>query len=139
MHVIICNDFPSLLPQFRLKKQIPLKTKPVEGRVEVLSVWMDKTRKGIYFKWLVANRLGKIAHLILANRDTSKQRLLVEPLVGTDWNPREPLQAYLEAGLHSSFADYPRRNKWFSSSISPTPFDLDVKDVIEYLESQVEN
>jgi len=128
----------SLLPQFRVRKRVPLKTKPIVGQVESLSVWLKKTEKGIYFKWLVANRLGKIAHQILAKRDTGKNRSVLDPLTGTDWNPQAPLQTYLESGLHGSFADYPRGKKWFSTP-APTPLDLDMKEAIDYLESQVES
>ena len=52
--------------------------------------------------------------------------------------PPESVQHYLKAGLDESFVDYPlpplplmRRQA--------TPFDLDVEQAIEYLESQMED
>lgn len=128
----------SLLPKFKIIERVRLKTKPKLGQVENLTVWLKKTERGIYFKWLIANRLGKIANQILTNRSTGKQRSFFDPLTGPDWTPDASVQSYLEAGLHGSFADYPQKNSFFSTP-EPTPMDHDVNDVVQYLESQVEN
>jgi hypothetical protein len=128
----------SMLPQFKVRKRVPLKTKPVVGQVESFSNWIKKTEHGVYFKWLIANRLGKIANQILANRSTGKPRSFYDPLTGPDWSPDSGIQIYLESGLHGSFADYPQKNGFFSHP-PQTPLDHDLKEVIQYLESQVEN
>jgi hypothetical protein len=128
----------SLLPKFKIKERFRLKKKPVIGQVENLSAWLKKAERGVYFKWLIANRLGKIANQILANRSTDKPRSFFDLLSGPDWTPNTPVQSYLETGLHGSFADYPQKSKLFSTP-TPTPMDHDVNDVIQYLESQVEN
>ena len=128
----------SVWPQFKVLKRTSLKSKPVAGQVESLAIWMKKTNQGVYFKWLIANRLGKIANQILVNRSVGRQRSFFDPLIGPDWTPDAHIQAYLESGLHGSFADYPQKNKFFSTP-SRTPLDHELKDVIQYLESQVEN
>jgi hypothetical protein len=128
----------SLLPQFKVREKLRLKTKPVVGQVERLAIQISKTKRGIYFKWLIANRLGKIAHQILANRSTGKPRSYFDPLTGPDWTPDSPIQSYLALGLHGSFADYPQKSRLFSAAIQ-TPLDHDLKEVVQYLESQVEN
>ena len=128
----------SLLPKVRLVERQTLKTKPIVGKVENLSLWIKKTRRGTYFKWLVANRLGKIAHQILAQRMSGKPRSFFDPLTGPDWMPDAAVQSYLEAGLHGSFADYPQKKKYFSQPVS-TPMDHDMSEVIKYLESQIDN
>jgi hypothetical protein len=128
----------SLASPSRTRARMPLKTKPIVGKVESLSVWMKKSERGTYFKWLVANRLGKIAYAILSQRETGKQRSFFDPLTGSDWNPNVDVHSYLEAGLHGSFTNYPRSNKLFSRS-APTPLDLDVKEAVEFLESQIGN
>ena len=128
----------SLLPKFKVKERFRLKKKPVVGQVEGLSMWLKKTERGTYFKWLIANRLGKIANQILENRSTGKERSFFDPLTGPDWTPDSQVQSYLEAGLHGSFADYPRKNRIFSQPVQ-TPMDHDISDVIQYLESQLEN
>lgn len=128
----------SLLPKFKVKERFRLKKKPVVGQVENLAVWLKKTERGTYFKWLIANRLGKIANQILANRSMGRQRSFFDPLIGPDWTPDSNVQSYLEAGLHGSFADYPQTGRFFSSKIR-TPMDHDIDDVVQYLESQVEN
>ena len=128
----------SLLPKFTIRERFRLKKKPVVGQVESLTVWLKKTERGTYFKWLIANRLGKIANQILANRSTRKQRSFFDPLTGPDWMPDPRVQSYLEAGLQGSFADYPQKGRFFSRRVQ-TPMDHDINDVVQYLESQVEN
>ena len=90
------------------------------GNVETLSMWMQKSPKGIYYKWLVANRLGKIAHRLLERRATRNNRLASDRLAGPGWMPDPRIQAYLEAGLLGSFADYPAGNNPLARS-TPTP------------------
>jgi len=129
----------SLRPIGRIRERVRLKTRPVVGQVESLTVWLKRTERGIYFKWLIANRLGKIAHEILAQRMGGKPRSFFDPLTGPDWTPDAGVQQYLEIGLKGSFADYPQeRNRWFSKP-APTPLDHDVNDVVQYLESQIAN
>lgn len=125
----------SLLPGIRFTGRTRLPLRPTRGGVENLSLWVKKSRRGTYFKWLVANRLGRIAHEILENRLAGKKRSFFDPLTGPDWTPAPGAQAYLEAGLQGSFADYPRGNPYFRQT-KPTPLDHDVKAVIEYLETQ---
>lgn len=126
----------SLRSSGRVRGSIRLPSRPTIGQVEKLSHWVKRTDRGVYFKWLVANRLGRVAHEILsqglAGRTT---RSYFDPLTGPDWAPDPSVQQYLEAGLKGSFADYPQK-RWFFSKSVPTPLDHDVKDVLEYLESQ---
>ena len=116
------------------------RTKPAHirsrGNVEALARWMDRSKKGTYFKWLVANRLGRIAHQILENRSAGKKRSFFDPLTGLGWTADAAIQAYLESGLQGSFADYPRSN--YFSKPAQTPLDQNTADVIAFLESQVE-
>jgi len=128
----------SLMPRVKVAERIRLKKKPIVGQVESLAGWMQKTKRGTYFKWLIANRLGKIANQILANRSTGKQRSFFDPLTGPDWTPDSQVQSYLESGLHGSFADYPQKTRFFSTP-EPTPLDHDLNDVVQFLESQVED
>jgi hypothetical protein len=126
----------SLLPKVRVSERELIKTKPVVGQVENLSMWMKKSERGVYFKWLVANRLGKIAWQILALRETGKQRSVFDPLTSPDWTPDPAVRAYLESGLQRSFADFPQSRNPFVKS-EPTALDHDVNATIEFLESQV--
>ncbi|HEX6036372.1 MAG TPA: hypothetical protein VFY83_18170 [Anaerolineales bacterium] len=122
-------------PNFRPRTIV--KTKPPQGQVEHFAVWIQRAEKGIYFKWLVANRLGRLAYQILLHRESGRPRSVFAPLLGADWEPRKELQQYLETGLHGSFADFPHAKKL--SKPQHTPLDLDVVEAVEFLESQVEN
>jgi hypothetical protein len=125
----------SLRSTGRIRERVRLKSRPVVGQVENLSAWVRRTDRGIYFKWLIANRLGKVAHEILLQRLGGRTRSYFDPLTGPDWTPDSSVQQYIEAGLKGSFADYPQKRRPFSKP-APTPLDHDVKDVLEYLESQ---
>jgi hypothetical protein len=128
----------SLIPQTTFRRNIEAKRKPPLGQVEELAASLGKAERGIYFKWLIANRLGKLAYQILLQRESGRPRSIFAPLVGMDWKPGKELQTYLETGLHGSFADYPHTNRPFSKP-QKTPLDLDVAEAVEFLESQVES
>jgi hypothetical protein len=128
----------SLLPHLRLKRKNAAKTIPRLGQVEELSMWLHRLPGGTYYKWLVANRLGKLAYQILLHRENGRPRSVFTPLVSPDWSPSRELQTYLEIGLHGSFADFPHAPFRF---VTPpkTPLDHEVRDAVEFLESQLES
>jgi len=128
----------SLAPQPKFRSRNESKVKPQQGQVEGLAIWLRRAESGIYFKWLIANRLGKLAYQILVHRESGKPRSVFAPLVGTDWEPSKELQKYLETGLHGSFADFPNTGRRFSPP-QRTPLDLDVAEAVEFLEPQVDN
>ena len=128
----------SLRPTGRIGERIRLKSRPVIGQVEGLSVWVKRTGRGTYFKWLIANRRGKIAHEILLQRMGGGKRSFFDPLTGPDWTPDASVQGYLETGLSGSFADYPQR-RWLFSKPVPTPLDHDMGEVLDFLELQAGN
>lgn len=128
----------SLVPQDQFRRQPQVKPKPKVGQVEGLAISLRKAERGIYFKWLVANRLGKLAYQLLLHRESGRPRSVFAPLVGNDWEPSKDLQTYLETGLHGSFADFPNVKRPLGA-LPKTPLDLDVTQAVEFLESQVEN
>jgi hypothetical protein len=83
----------------------------------------------------VAHRLGQLALETIRQRHGEQASLSDAEREGRDWRPSPEIQAYLEAGLNRSFADYPRR-AWSASSAG-TPFDQDVQSVVDFLESQI--
>jgi hypothetical protein len=106
--------------------------------VENLAMNLRRAEQGTYFKWVVANRLGKLAYHILLQRESGKPRTVFAPLLGADWEPSKDLQNYLEAGLHGSFADFPAVSR-LSRAHQKTPLDVNVVEAVEFLESKVEN
>jgi hypothetical protein len=128
----------SLIPQPRFRRSSGAKRKPQLGQVEDLVVSLGKAEQGIYFKWLVANRLGKLAHQILLHRESGHPRSVFAPLSGVDWEPSKELQDYLETGLHGSFADFPNANRRLGTA-PKTPLEFEIVEAVEFLESQVEN
>jgi len=117
----------------------PLEEKEVRtshGNIEELALVLEKTRDGIYNKWKVANRLGRLARDLLIQRGDRESEKVVGPLTGRDWQPSEPVRAYLEVGLNGSFADYPNP-RWRFSRPQPTPLDLEAGEAVEFLETQI--
>jgi hypothetical protein len=106
--------------------------------VEQLAVEMGRAETGRYFKWIVANRLGRLAYQILLHRESGRPSTRFEPLVGEDWQPSSELQSYLEVGLRGSFADYPNPKNPLAAP-ARTPLDHNIAEAVEFLESQVEN
>lgn len=129
--------FSALPPLKPIRREEP-KARPRHGQVEDLAIWLKRANSGVYFKWLVANRLGKIAYQILLHRESGRPRSVFNPLVGEDWEPSRELQDYLETGLHGSFSDF-SSPKGLLATQPRTPLDYDVREAVEFLESQVEN
>ena len=124
LFVIVALNF---IPEAQPSKPKERMRKPPEGQVEALAVWIHKARKGNYFKWQLANRLGRIA---LGLNEIPEQQARAG-------SKTEAVEKYLDAGLNHSFVDFPAPRNRFQHP-APTPLDLDPKDAVEYLESQME-
>ena len=111
--------------------------RPAKGEVESLAEWMARAPRGLYFKWLIAQRLGKLARGLTSFNARQARPSAWEPVAGPGWNPPREVASYLEAGINGSFADYPRPRFPFQRS-APTPLDLDPDQAIAYIESHME-
>jgi hypothetical protein len=112
------------------RKRKSLFKRTSKGQVETLAAWISDSRRGVYSRWRVARSLGLLATSLLEMRGI-KQTSRTKSLKGKDWNPPAEVQTYLETGLNGSFADFP-------ITARKTPFDVDVENVVAYLESQLE-
>jgi hypothetical protein len=128
----------SLLPYLKPRRKSDVRVKPRLGQVQELALWLHRLEGGTYYKWLVANRLGKLSYQILLHRENGRPRSVFSPLIGADWNPSQELRTYLEIGLHGSFADFPHSGSRFAT-LPKTPLDFEVRDAVEFLESQLES
>ena len=107
------------------------------GPVESLAIWLIRAPHGGYFKWLVAQRLGKLARAMLAFRGRHEVPSGREALDGPGWNPPREVAAYLESGLNGSFADFPQP-RWPFQRPRLSPLDLDPEEAIRFIESNME-
>jgi energy-coupling factor transporter transmembrane protein EcfT len=117
----------NFIPDARPARRKERFQRPPDGQIETLAAWIRNSRKGNYFKWQLANRLGRISRTI---KEISWQRLGSDP-------GREDVANYFDAGLNKSFVDFTLPGNRFDHSPS-TPLDLDPKDAVDYLESQME-
>jgi len=129
----------SLLPEFKPVRKLISFAKYERGNVETLAVALRKSNKGIYFKWLIANRLGRLAYGILLQSEHGKPRSVFAPLTGEGWEATPEVQGYLEKGLHGTFADFPNSQWTYFIPPEKTPLDHDVVEVVEFLEAKVES
>jgi hypothetical protein len=110
----------------------------VPGPIGELAWYIHNTRRGLYFKWLVAHRLSELAQAIVTSDQgpTSPEEALRD-LRQRSALQAEPaaIQAYLQAGLCRPPLSQPRLR---FLSRRPTTLDLDPTPVIEYLQSQME-
>lgn len=135
--VILLMLFGSLGNTAVRNDQTEEKSKPVQGPIEGLAISLEKAHRGIYIKWLIAHRLGKLARDLLIQHGDRSDHKTMASLSGRDWNPSEPVGEYLEVGLNGSFADYPNPS-WPFGRPQRTPLDLDVKEAVDFLEAQME-
>lgn len=126
----------SLLPEIKSKRSTIDLQREERGGVESLANALAKSRKGTYFKWVIANRLGRLAQQLLSLREHGKPRSAYAPLTAEGWEAPDEVQQYLERGLHGSFADHsaPRWNDF--SQPQRTSLDLDAREAVEFLETK---
>lgn len=101
---------------------------PIIGPVETRARWIEERHRGTFFKWQLANLLGKVY-----------QNIQEFVLYGTPKNipPIPPqVQDYLDAGLNTTYADY--TSPTLFQKTEPTPLDIQLEQVVEYLEEQLE-
>jgi hypothetical protein len=134
--VVIIMLIGSLAPPEIFTPRDRNKSALLHGPVESLSLAIKKTREGPYFKWMIANRLGKLAYQMLVQREGGEKRSVFAPLVGADWQPSQALRKYLEVGLHGSFAEYPVSEQ--SSRRGASPLDVEIQEAVEFLENRLE-
>ncbi|RJP48660.1 MAG: hypothetical protein C4583_13850 [Anaerolineaceae bacterium] len=110
--------------------------KPAQGQVEMLAGWLHRAPDGLYFKWLIAQRLGKLSREMNAFDARQPASSAREAATSPGWDAPEEVAAYLESGLNGSFADYPRP-RWPFQRPRPTPLDLDPETAIDFIESKM--
>ena len=110
------------------EEKSPENQSPVIGAVEAMAGYIEERHRGIYFKWQIANLLGKIQQTIQesASRGTSSRIPL----------PSDSVQAFLDAGVNTSYADYAPDG--FVLKNNSTPLDIELEQVVAYLEEQME-
>ncbi len=121
----------------RIETQQPVKRGA--GPVETLSYWVERGQRGIYFRWQVARMLAQVALSIAELRENRHMKTF-------EWPEHEistQVKRYLDAGLNSSFADYPLEGGVpllkLGQKQPSTPFDIEIVQVVDYLETEMEN
>ena len=111
--------------------------RPAQGNVEILAGWVSKAGQGNYYKWMIANRLGKLWSELSGRFGKGDKLAVPGEANAAGQQAPEALQRYLKAGMQESFVDYPLPRRPFMRK-ETTPFDIDVEEAVEFLESQME-
>jgi hypothetical protein len=129
----------TILPAIRFGETEKIKTKTAQGSIETLANLLEDAKQGPYFdKWLIANRLGENAGEILAQREGRPVNKTFGALSGSGWNPPPEIGIYLDTGLQSSLTGRTdRRWSLHGKSHPPTPLDIDLQQVVDYLENEM--
>jgi hypothetical protein len=106
----------------------PKNASPVIGPVETMTRWIEERQRGTYFKWQIANLLGKVHKSIEETDGRGTSNRVPHPL--------PQVQSFLDAGVNTTYADYPYPGLF--QKAEPTPFDIPLEQVVEYLEEQME-
>ncbi len=133
MVIVITN----LVSWISIGKKSEKPAKEAQGSMEILAGWITKASKGNYYKWMIASRLAKLWSEISGHMENRSRLAHSAGPYSIDRQPPEAVQRYLKAGLRESFVDYPMPPFPFMRK-QVTPFDLEVNEVVEYLESQME-
>lgn len=133
--LVFVSALRNISPKNPFRRSEKKKQKLTKGPIEEFSHMLQKAPGGIYYKWLIANRLGNVARELLNQREGRRSRGFSR-LTGRDWQPPNAVSAYLESGLNGSFADFPQSSLW--ARRESTPLDVDANQVIEYLEYEME-
>ena len=152
--LMIYRVLGGLVARLVIPEPSPLRSKPIQGPVAALAMQIERKDGGIYFKWQIARALGRLALDLQELRQHVRRRSLEfdetrPPRVAATGRLTPQVRRYLEAGLNTSFSDYPLPSGLtlpggFSlpgriTSPPPTPFDGDIGPVIDYLEAEMEN
>jgi hypothetical protein len=135
--VLILIVTTGLLKWFSMGQAYELPSRPARGPVEILAGWVSKSRNGNYYKWKIANRLGELWREMSGQFKNQGLSTRTEPPDALASHPPEAVQRYLKAGLEESFVDYPLPALPYVRK-QATPFDLNVEEAVEFLESQME-
>ena len=135
--VLILIVISSLVSWISIGRKPAEPARPAQGNVEILAGWVSKAGEGNYYKWMIANRLGKLWNE-LSGRFGKGDMLATPGEANAAGQPApEALLRYLKAGMQESFVDYPLPRRPFMRK-ETTPFDIDVEEAVEFLESQME-
>ena len=86
--------------------------------------WIEEKKRGIYFKWQMANLLGGVYKSI--NESSPNQTSM----------PSQAVQDFFDAGLNTTYADYSAPGLFDKET--PSPFDVPLERVVEFIEEQME-
>lgn len=132
---ILLLPFLDDLPPIRKRHK---KEPPEQGPIEKMAEALNKADRGIYFRWSVANRIGKIMRDWIAYRERLDKRWQANDLARLEGQVSFDVYQYLDTGLNGSFADYPRPRLPFFQKKTKTPLDLDPNLALDALEKEME-
>jgi hypothetical protein len=121
---------------FKREKAIGV-TEKNKGSVEKLAEYIHQSDNSDYFKWVIANHLANL-RLQMVNQENGFTDNDSRNNLGNNQDLPPDILQYFNAGLNQSFMAYRKKRKLFVKPVE-TPFELDLDDIIKYLESSMES
>jgi hypothetical protein len=126
----------SIWRYFRRKRQPEPKQYKPDGQLKSLAKSLSKVDKSHYTKWLIANRLA-ITTLDLLQHSSGLEETNTYKFPEAGWDAPADIRTYLKAGLDNAHMSLSSKKKWFKA-MDTSPLDVDINQVISYIESQME-
>jgi hypothetical protein len=107
-----------------------------KGPIKALADLCELSEKSHYAKWIIANRVARTSQQLFARVFRNKGEISLQLSDYKDVLP-ENIMMYLLAGLDNSHMN-PKSKRFFWSKKEQSPLDIDLDQVISFLESQLE-
>jgi len=127
----------SLFKRSALSPTAPRLQPPPEGRIESWARLIEQSKQETYYRWQLAQPLQELAIDVLAYRQRSTPRQIKQQLVGNPLDLPPEIQAYLQASM-TSFSHLLADRSRFRPGSAPTPLDLALEEIVQYLEDQLD-
>lgn len=113
-----------------------------QGQVQVLARWIERTTKGEYFRWSLAQHLGGLTWEVMAHREHTTPAQLKQGMRSGRLDLPPVIQAYLQSARlpeHSIMTGLISRIRGRLGIATSAPsFDPALEKVVQFLEDQME-
>lgn len=107
------------------------------SRAQAWSRWIELSEKGDYSRWLLARRIARLTHDVIAHQERLTLGQVEEGLRAGHLDLPFEVQAYIQVGLDApSFRHYSELLDLLRYSRSASPLDLDPELIVEILEAR---
>ena len=109
-----------------------------QNRVDQWNHWLTLQRKGKYSRWLLMNRLSKLAIQIIAHTQRESQKKLRQSLLSNESDLPQSIQSYLRQGIRPLAVDTKQKRTIRFRRLEMDVWRIEPETIVRYLESLLE-